>query len=694
MVQENKGPDAVQTGKPSAYELQTAEAQQISNIGPMVAKMGTSIQALTDRLTKLAQLSGRAEAALLLLVGLPRIFRSDVHHMIAYGASRGGMTMGGTGGGGYAPPGVPAMGGGNLNFGSVIDEMASAFKESAKAISDSIKEATDFMMKASKAPPEVNPTTSGTKPDSKALKDAKARLGLPSEEEAREISEGWIKSGNSTFSTRMGNVDLANAPAQSPFRHGPFVNTTQYGGPKMDFGDPVFKGFSATMQKARKTTVDWLVKQSEATRSPFMKALIGHGIDSLNNPMSMLSKMGALGQKAAMPTLYAGAVAGSMLSAASPDTFATLTGSVKLLAIAIGSSLIPAAMVAASYLQSWAISLHDSHSALLGWVGTLAAIGIGLGGAVVALGLFASAIRSIILTLGLMGVKANMATLNFGLMAVGLVALISAVAQTAATYQKNALDLSGAEARHNAGEILIGQAHRGEGISQGVKGELAQIEQIKDPAAREKAMREMIDRRAAGEQVASQEYEHGKAQLTGMGMKGLDVLGSTKGAFGESTGKAILEFLGQGPGGDRTRFGMGVRAGQTPSEVQKQLTEEHTQRAVDLEYLKHHGGEMFPNKNFGSARGGMEETAEEKNKKLQGGIGVLLALQTNRGQAQYSAIEEAHKRVQIAAAGTDPLTSLLEKWQDENRQFMIEHSGLSKEMITQLKEWNGKMSSP
>lgn len=83
-------------GPPNQMEAMATLLSRFGELQQRLTHMGTSIEALSTRLGHMAELSGRVNAAMMILVGLPRVFRSDLHHLIAYGT--GGLSHGGGGG--------------------------------------------------------------------------------------------------------------------------------------------------------------------------------------------------------------------------------------------------------------------------------------------------------------------------------------------------------------------------------------------------------------------------------------------------------------------------------------------------------------------------------------------------------------------------------------------------------------------
>src|SRR3954451_5941180 len=82
-------PDTSHRGLVSNADAMHTLLARFSELSQRMGHISAAMDTFQTRLGHLSELSARVSAAMMVLVGLPRVFRSDLHHLVAYGT--GGM---------------------------------------------------------------------------------------------------------------------------------------------------------------------------------------------------------------------------------------------------------------------------------------------------------------------------------------------------------------------------------------------------------------------------------------------------------------------------------------------------------------------------------------------------------------------------------------------------------------------------
>ncbi len=786
-------------------------AEKIIPIVGSLSHLQTSLSTLRDNLGRMAELSARANAALLLLVGLPRIFKSDLYHMVAYGASHSGAGPASLGqkrrfseetqaaaasviarekfGGGYAlrggegkPPTYAEKKAAEQALARIQTESDAAVRrvEEAVAVLARAMEEHTRTLKDAQAGKGESATKGGPRDKTPTEDDAFHELEELRENNRKQKKFGW-RSNEELLSERdrlrfeekslvldaqsypdedvfdprtrgLGknsvpdpsldynksvirerlkeiNEELAARKYKDPKLNKAFVNMTGIA-PSMDLSEAgslgrgvkgVPGGWNVLGSKPPGSLSKWqkrhwageqahksgLVGQfvygsmdklgmyaksasvglqkyiqtlARETRSPAARGLLLWA-NQLLRGNGGLAKVGEffqkLGQKAAMPTLYGGAAAGSLLSAASPDTFATLTGSVKLLAIALGRHLIPAAMFASFQLQKWAFAIRELDPVVMNVLGTLGAFAVAGAGAVTVLGMFATMLNQIGTLFAAIGTRLGALSGPIGLLGVAIGALLIKLGMD------KWKELEVEEKAKNVDK----DAAEGKNIREDVLAELRDIDKGSNPTEKGRRLRDLSDRLYKDQnylrevhQGVHNFYSEGSGRVGHAIMEGLNAVPFAGGALTQG-----LEWLNSkanrapDPGSYLDVVRKGMAEGKGPNQIITELKE----RLVETEKNRKYVMGLDPEKPLAGQKL-KGETAEERELKTST---LLMALSSIKGTAQYSSIEEAHKRTQVMAAGNDPITQMIEQWQKDNLQVALKSAGLlesNNELVKQL----------
>lgn len=392
------------------------------------------------------------------------------------------------------------------------------------------------------------------------------------------------------------------------------------------------------------------------------------------NPLDTLT--GATG-KMAMPVLYSGAILGSLLSTASPDAFATLTGSVKLLSIALGTHLIPYALGASLWLQKLAFRVREGDSELFKWIAFLSSWGLAIGGTVVALGILASIIKGVVapaFTFCAFMVKSFgiQTSLVAGAFALALTALVISMYQ--ATEKGNKLN----KEKLKTEEDLLKEAESG-GASEEIKEKIGKALRSANPQYELGKVLKEASKKSSDAQIDALNVEASANRSKGE-MSFLEVFGNVP-FLGQGATGLYSGMLGMIPNKD---FGQkhlmeGMGQGKTPLQILGEFAERGNAATRDRLFVK----KIMEDHAAGKDVSKFKDPKGERNTLMNQ---LLMNMQTIKGTAQFSSIEEAHKRTMVAAAGDDPLEQTIKKWQNENFQEMMKQSQLLLEQNSHLKD--------
>ncbi len=387
-------------------------------------------------------------------------------------------------------------------------------------------------------------------------------------------------------------------------------------------------------------------------------------------------------------TLAGTALAAGALGAGAPDAFSTLTGSAKLLAAALGQTLIPAAMQLSVGLQDLAIGFHGMSSGAKETVGNIAkwTLILGVGGL---------ATTKILATVGtalqMFGIQVSVATARSMAFGAALVAGTAYLAlQTRAGMEDMANKLNAATKK---GENIPGYvaAHPGEFESEKLK---KVLEWGKEAAKADPKF-------GPADQIeALKEYKKSPDELVKLRRKDLDVVRDATEEFpgdidalnlekatmnrlmGPEAAKEAFKthmqtdekYLGWANSPKRAALQQRlIETGESPAEYQASrkelmtLNEGRSERAKqEIEVLTAKLEGRKPN-----LPTPLELTKEEKEQRNMKGQLLLASFSSMKGQASYSSVDEAYKRIQLGALQDDPLTAMTMKWQRESLALQL-----------------------
>jgi len=376
--------------------------------------------------------------------------------------------------------------------------------------------------------------------------------------------------------------------------------------------------------------------------------------------------MKKFGEKLSTFFLAGSSMGGSLLSAASPDAMGLIQGSFKLLAATIGRSLIPAAVWLAIKIQEvaqWFASVSPETKKL---IGTIAAVVLGIAGAVLAFKM----ILSPILLVG-----AALTTLLPLIVAAGLAFAAFQTVKGVLTGETNAHKEM--KDRKAAQEKALGWDH------QAFKDDdFDSIMAIKDPKERQKKIGDKFSHYTSlYGQFAGQGIDLAKQSnsFKGVGqqvMKNIPLVKNVIDATGKKTfqeqsteaynmashyrkhAEAYKLALQQG----RKLY---YRDPETKKEVE--IDEEKKQEIIEKSTTwkdssgknkgRIYGRDFYQKKDVAGIQDANKKTPEQQAKLSS----FLMSITSTKANPQYSSVEDTYKRVQLEAIGKDPLQLEIEK---------------------------------
>lgn len=623
---------------------------KMMEFGSGFARLFRSVSQLNEHFGKLAELSGRLTAGLMLLVGLPRVMRSDLYHtaMKAAGAGgKGGFTPGGGGGG---EGGGGGWQGWDKHFAekkkyAIKDEEESLGRWKAtqekkreylesRALSDAVKSI---------------PVTTTTEQLEKQLEDAHIQAAGGSEEHKAQIPiltaalaqrKGPFV-GPSPQSTAQ-RMLVGMASASSPIVHPMARGMSQAGAEQAEtdralgsrslikrFGD----GFLDTLRNSPRLRAfgnKFLEVVTNGRRS-------GESDADYKGRLANWGKFNSFMEKATYGFLALGAATQSLLHAASPDLFATFTGSLQLLAAVVGESLIPLFMDWSKKVQGWVKDWEQMSPGKKKAFGTAVEYGLYAVGGLAAFN---------ILNKLLLGIPARAIVAGLGSMVGALGGATSAVAAlgAAAVVAAGILGYKGAKSDSEArNKVIRGWNELGQAATT-TQADIAGRVSPETAKTIQTALHGTGPEKAKAIELLEQEQIfHTERAL--LGERALGQADKAAGSFGPAFHRAIL-------GGDP-----GSYLAKRDNVIKAFAGEQEKQRIIGdvLQSIK--TGKEIP-----------VSAQQAKNAE-----GLLMAIRSVRVSPQYQSVEEAYKNVQLRVLDKDPLEQKLERTITKHLIKMLEN---------------------
>lgn len=435
--------------------------------------------------------------------------------------------------------------------------------------------------------------------------------------------------------------------------------------PKGGFNDPVYReliershaaavGGAATPPPSTPPTATAASSPTPATPSSAPVKKVVAATTSKGSGVSWSQKLQEASQQVIKTFLGISAAGQGLMQAASPDTWDTFTGSIKLLAATIGGTLIPFFLQLSAGIQELAMTVYGASDGHKKALGTILAWALGITGALAAVVAVTAMLGTILSPLGLFVAAVGAATYALTLLTDKMGWLKE---------KESAKDKTSKELEETAGVLATRkQSWEAEVQDRTMRQAFALFPGDKDKTAREIAkqtIRPQVEREVTKEYSDRKVYDSDYFKNTAK--QNIIDWGQEAESLRAEARKLLPGFTDEGINNPILPDATQLKAQEEMSRADKISSSVADLRAwLDRKENK------------------TKEPAEERNKMM----GVLAAYSTFKGQAQYTDVAGAYKRAQLSALGDDPITQFYKKVQAENLLQMMND-------IKDIHSWGG-----